>query len=203
MINYKGFIIEKFTKPFPHITIDNFFSKEALSFINVNFTEPFALNKVKKISSEVQSLVKENIPGLDKESKHYNHNFEVEVNLYHYSNQTIELLRDSHADGPSKYFQCLVYLYPPNIEYLDEEGSGRLELMEASNKEEHLDYSTSEFKVSKVLPYTHNRAVAWQSSYYSAHRFYSCPQGRRTVTFSMIDNDNPQDFWKQRISGGI
>lgn len=200
MIDYTNHVIQQYVNPFPHITIDNFFSEEGLKFFERNFTNPIGLDKAKSLKGEVQNIVKENIPNLDKDSKHFTHNFEVEVNLYHYNNQIIELLRDTHADGPSKYFQCLVYLYPPGVTQLDEEGSGRLELMEAVNKDEDMEYGSSLFKVSKILPYTHNRAVAWKSSYYSAHRFYSCPQGRRTVTFSMIDNDNPQDFWGQKIS---
>lgn len=197
MINAENHVVETFTTPFKHATIDNFFTEEAVNYINSGWFMPQTLKKVKGLTSEVQSLVKSTLPGLDQNSKHYTHDFECEVNLYHYDNDITELLRDTHADGPSKYFQCLIYLYPPGVTEV-EDGDGRLELMVPKIADRVSMDGDDMWDVNKVLPYTHNRAVIWRSDYFSAHRFYSCSQGRRTVTFSFIDLDDEQDFGLQQ-----
>ena len=202
MINYDSLVINQYTDPFPHITIDNFFTSETLNSLKNNFNTNASQNKIDGLKDQVQTLVKNNIPNLNKSSKHYTHNFRVDASMSGWDTNSSELLRDTHADGPSKYFQCLVYLYPTGVTSLNDVNDGRLELMECVSEGE-MDYNTSQFEVSKILPYTDNRAVAWQSSYFSAHRFYNCKQGRRTITFSMVDIDNEQNFWNQRITGEI
>ena len=196
MINTENHVVNTFTTPFKYASIDNFFNDDVIEDINNGWFMPRTLEKIRGLTNEVQGLVKNTLPNLDRNSKHYTHDFDCEVNLYHYDNTITELLRDTHADGPSKYFQCLVYLYPSGVTEVAE-GDGRLELM-IPKIENKVDHEFDEWEVNKVLPYTHNRAVMWRSDYFSAHRFYSCSKGRRTVTFSFVDLDDEQDFGYQR-----
>lgn len=200
MIDYSNHRITASSDPFPHLVIDGWFSDPTER--SQNYNNEFDQNLTASYASEsgsIMNLIRNNMPGLDSGSKHWRDDLDVEVNHNFWYNSDHTILRDTHVDGPSKYFQVLAYLYPEGVSALPNPDEGALELMAPSGStgvnfnndlSESIDWNTTEWEVRKTIPYTHNRTVIFQCDSGSAHRFHSVSGniGRKTIVTSFVNH---------------
>lgn len=200
MIDYSNHRITASSDPFPHLVIDGWYSNpderrdEYFREYEFNTTSSYLHE-----SASIMNLIRNNMPGLDSGSKHWRDDFAVEITHNFWLNENHEILRDTHTDGNSKYFQVLAYLYPAGVDSLPDDGDGALELMQASgstgllyngdNDTSSINWEDTEWEVAKTIPYVNNRAVILQVDSGSAHRMWSVRDNvkRQTIVTSFVN----------------
>lgn len=159
--------------PYTHIIVDDFLNdaKDVLK----NWDD---LNWIQNYREDFLSIG--NINYLKEElGKHFS-NFNTDTRVVEFIKNThthpeVQLIRGSHLDGTDKVYNAVIYV--DDIGNCDPDYAGSFQIMEDLN-DTKAPLSTIEYK--------HNRAIFFECTNISYHRFWSRPPYRRNFSFSFI-----------------
>ena len=102
------------------------------------------------------------------------------------ANNEYLLGRGSHIDGPTKKYPMLIYFDDGSAEEGIPDYAGSFQLMDWRNPEE----------VVKTVDFKNNRAVVFESSAISYHKYWCRPKNRFNLNIPIINDKNQFDLTK-------
>ena len=171
MFNFSN--IQAHTEPFSHIIIDNFLNDgdEVLKqWDNLAWISEY----------RSKFLEQSNINLLKTELSNYFTNFNwdtkvVELLRNSHTFPNLQLIRGSHLDGIDKVYNAVIYF--DDIHQNNPKHAGSFQIMEDTDDNK---------KPLKTIEYIHNRAVFFECTNISYHRFWSRPPYRLNFSLSLI-----------------
>jgi len=204
MINFNN--LKYYDKPYKHLVIDDFFNDPLIykKLYDDSGNQRIEYNGIDGIKNrdDLKKYFHENVLPflLDKIEEYFGEvDRDVWVEDVHIKNDSWEkrisnnpefisseylIGRASHIDGPSKKYPMLIYFDDGNEEQGIPNYAGSFQLMNWENPDE----------VLKTIDFKNNRALIFEASCISFHKYWCRPKNRFNLNIPIISNKNNHEL---------